>query len=437
MKILSEEEALQARAKLENELKNIGEEVVESSPEEYKDTIRRFYSLMDYVLDYYMDLPKETKNLVILWTLGTYYHEHFPTFPYLFLNAMRSSGKTRLLKIIETFCYKGQLTMSMTEAVLFRTVGTLLLDEFEGVNRKGQENLRELLNSAYKKGMVVSRMRKKKTLDGEAQVKEDFKPYRPIAIANIWGMEEVLGDRCINLHIEKSSDSSKTKLVEDFTNFQSIQEVKKMLENQLSVVMCSVVTSGNVYSNWNKYVKEHITTSYTYNTFNTYNYTKLHEKEVKIKETEKMLEGKVVRMDYINIFDKIYGSEIDGRHLELFFPLFIIASEVDDEILNYTIESAIKIVKEKKIDEVVESKDVGVYSLVAKQTSGQWYDVNELTTTFKWTIGEGENEWLNAKWLGRALKRLSLVKDKRRTAKGIQVILDVPKAIEKEKIFKP
>jgi hypothetical protein len=41
---------------------------------------------------------------------------------------------------------------------MFRTTGTLAIDEFEGIQRKGTEALKELLNSAYKKGSVVKRL---------------------------------------------------------------------------------------------------------------------------------------------------------------------------------------------------------------------------------------------------------------------------------------
>ena len=64
---------------------------------------------------------------------------------------MKGSGKTRTLNLITELSNNGKVLNSLTEAVLFRTTGTLAIDEFEGMERKGQENLRELLNSAYKK----------------------------------------------------------------------------------------------------------------------------------------------------------------------------------------------------------------------------------------------------------------------------------------------
>jgi len=41
---------------------------------------------------------------------------------------------------------------------------------------------------------------------------EEFAVYCPIAMANIRGMENVLGDRCISLILEKSSKNSNHKI---------------------------------------------------------------------------------------------------------------------------------------------------------------------------------------------------------------------------------
>ena len=50
----------------------------------------------------------------------------------------------------------GNVMASPTEAVLFRTNGTLGIDEFEGVANKDKSSIRELLNGAYKKGIKIT-----------------------------------------------------------------------------------------------------------------------------------------------------------------------------------------------------------------------------------------------------------------------------------------
>jgi len=47
-------------------------------------------------------------------------------------------------------------------------------------------------------------------------IQEEFEPYKPLCLANIWGIEEVLGDRCVTIILEKSSRQDIMKILEDF-----------------------------------------------------------------------------------------------------------------------------------------------------------------------------------------------------------------------------
>ncbi len=412
-----------------------------------QEAFKKCYDNITAVLDYYMDLDDDVKNMVTLWIIGTHLHDKFTTYPYLFLNSMRGSGKTRLLKIITAFSKDGQWTSSLTESVMFRTTGTLALDEFESVGSKDKQTLRELLNSSYKKGMKIFRMAKKKTEDGEAQMVEEFEVYRPVVMANIWGMEEVLGDRCINVLLEKSTDQSKIRLIENFEDLDSINYTKKMLDLLVRCSLCSVVTKKNINIYWNDYVK--LTTPLSFITHTTLTtLTTTQQQQQQQKERENLRQLGTTNTDFISnmedddlrfskLFKKIGESEIDGRYLELFFPIFLIAEEVGGDILDKTIIYAKKIVNEKKIEELTESRDVMVYSLIAKQDPVNFKEVKSLTEEFKWSVGGEEAEWLNSKWMGRALKRLNLVREKRRVGKGVQVLLNVEKAKTKEQMFKP
>ncbi len=124
------------------------------------------YEKIMEVIGRYMDMPEEYIRLVAIWILGTYVHETFNTFPYLFINAMRGSGKTRLLKIIACLSRGGnnQIQTGISEAVFFRTPKhkTLILDECEGIGSKDQQRLREYMNASYKRGSTVPRTKKVK-----------------------------------------------------------------------------------------------------------------------------------------------------------------------------------------------------------------------------------------------------------------------------------
>jgi len=399
----------------------------EISEEELKKVIQEVYPQIIKVLKKYVDLRESYYNIVALWVIGTYFHNNFPTYTYLFFNAIKSSGKTRLLKLISYLIKNGEFLTSLNEAVLFRTAknSSFCIDEFERIGSKDKAALRELLNAAYKQGINVKRAKKvKKRVEGELVEDyeiENFDVYCPICMANIWGMEDVLADRCLTLILEKSNRPEITKLLELFDRDEQIKEIKQ----RFSVVSEVYIPLKNIYT-WNNYIINHYknkpliphtTTNYTNNTnyptnTNTTNNT---------------------------FFDKILETSLDSRNLELFFPLFTIANLCGDDILKETLETSKKFVQEKKADDITESKDVALIDFLARQEeSKEFMGIKDLTVKFKEFLEEDDEnaKWTNSRWLGRALKRLALIKEKRRVGRGIEVVIDFKKAQEKIKMFK-
>ena len=159
--------------------------IKELSEEDLRIQLKPILNKIIKILKKYMDLEEDYYLLIGIWIIGTYFHQSFRSYPYLFFNAMKGSGKSRILNLVTLLSKDGIVLNSLTEAVLFRTTGTLGIDEFEGVAKKGNESLRELLNSAYKKTGKVYRMKKVSGKDGETQEVEEFEVYRPITMANI------------------------------------------------------------------------------------------------------------------------------------------------------------------------------------------------------------------------------------------------------------
>lgn len=379
------------------------------------------YEMIIEILREFCDLREEYYVLTALWVIGTYLHDAFSTFPYLFANAMRGSGKTRFLKLVANLSYEGELIGSPTEAVLFRIPKghTLCIDEFEGVMRKGNEGVRELLNACYKKGMKIRRIKKVKTPEGSEMQVEEFEPYKPICLANIYGMEEVLGDRCITMILEKSERKDIMRLVEDFNNYTKLHCVKKRFTQGL-VLLVSLFRENQYIIKWNSYIKYKYT-NYTNNINNT-NYTPPPKED-------------------LDMFNKIDDTGINGRNLELFLPLMIIGHFIGEDAFNTILEIASKLTKEKKGEEMVESRDVALIDWVSQQTFETGFiSVKLLTKRFREYLGDKEfheEAWINAKWAGRALKRLNLIIEKRRVRDGNEVRLDINKAKKKLAVFKP
>jgi len=383
---------------------------IEEDKEKNKERLLTAYKNIIDILKEYLDLREEYYNIIALWIIGTYFHDKFPSFPYLYFNAMKGSGKTRTINLITCLSKEGSVQNSMTEAVLFRTKGTLAIDEFEGISKKGSENLRELLNSAYKKGVKVKRMRQQKTEEGTVQVVEEFDVYRPIVLANIWGMENVLADRCISVILEKSSRKEIINLIEIFRDELIVKETIKLLD---LVSLVSMSFRGERYAEWNMYVKSK-TNNNTNNTNNTNN---------------------INNTNNTNPFEIISLMGLNGRELELSLPLCLIANEISGELLNKTTLTLKSIFSQKKEDDLTENYDISLYDFVSQYEKIGWESMTQICKEFKEFL-DTNDEWINNKWLGRALKRLVLVEETKRLGKGRYIILDTKKAKEKIKMFK-
>lgn len=397
----------------------------EGSMEAASQILGKCYDRVLNILKFYVDLPEHEAKIISIWIIGTYFHSEFNTYPFLFLNAMRGSGKTRLLRLINFLSCKGngKVTNSITEAVLFRHLKNVIMciDEIESIGKKENATLRELLNSAYKKGMQVQRMRKTKIEGQEQQVAETFEPFFPIALANIWGLEEVLQDRAITLILEKSINPAIVKLIEDWDTREPITELKRTL-NQVSVVCAVKLCKKNLISGWNDYISSRYNYTTYINIINNTNYTNN------------------TKTDNEEFFVKLDNAGIVGRNFELFFPLLVTSQLICNELFEEILVIAKNMVDAKRDDEYNDSKDVSLYQFVAEHgDSKSFVPIKAFTEHFRLFAGNTESTdeaWCNDRWVGRALKRLNLIIQKRRLGNGVQVMVDVEKAKEKIKIFK-
>ena len=394
---------------------------------------KTYEELLDFLKDW-IDVPEDYYKIIAVWIIGTYFHKNFDTYPFLYFNAMRGSGKTRCLKIISWLQKNGNgdVLTNPSEAVIFRTAQDrgLIFDEFESQRSKDKAIMREVLNAAYKKGGKVFRMKKVKKLNEkremeEKQEAEGFDIFTPVALANISGIEEVLQDRCISLILEKSSNPTLTKKMENFAINKRLKALKGNL--QVSVGCVCMVGLETSTTDWNEYINSKYT--YIHNIHTLHNPT--HHTLPMLTEQK------------IETFNKIDELNIWGRNLELFFPLICVSKIISEDVfLNF-----LKVIKElnvgKKEDEFTESKDVSLIEFVSLQEKYryEYVFVNQLTREFKEFIGYTESHdkndnWVNNEWVALALKRNKLLTERKRVAKGVLIRLAIEKAKQKIKMFK-
>jgi len=351
-----------------------------------------FVGLVEQIIRKYVDTNEDNYKILTFWVVGTYLHSQFNTYPLLQLNAQKRSGKSRTLRLC-SFLSKGSdgsVHTSVTETMLYRHEGgAMFLDEMESLNSKDKTALRETLNAVYKKGNKVIRYVEKKDKDGTKRyVEEPHYPFYPVGLASIAGMGDVLADRAINLVLQRSKQA-KTCLIEDYDTNPEILKVKSGLTS------ISINIPEKMFSEWNSYVQG----------------------------------GKVNNETLKNIFDQIKGAEIIGRPLELFMPLFVIAHFCGE--LTPFLVIAKNYVSQREEEESADDVDEILKSFLQSKKAeySDYVNVSKIVTEFRGVL-ENPEEWVNVKWMGRALKRLDFIANKRRVSGCAQIRLKLPETLQ-------
>jgi len=306
------------------------------------------------------------------------------------LNAQKRSGKTRLLKLLSNLACKsdGSVSTSPTETLLFRhKEGALFFDEMDNINSKERSAFRETLNAVYKKGNKIVRYKEKKVDGVKEYVEDNFFPYYPLGLANIKGMNDVLEDRSIQI-ILRRSNKKLTKLVEDYKTNKDILELKEQLKKLKTII------PNDFFGDWNNYIEG---------------------KEVERVESVELKE-------LVELYNKINKAEIFGRSLEIFFPLIIISNACG--IIDNFLETTKDYIKFKEEEEAIDDIDERLKNFLLQNfnESVGFVSVASILSGFRNHL-EAPEEWVNSKWLGRALKRLDLIKQKRLINGRTQIII--------------
>jgi len=328
-----------------------------------------FYEIVE-ILKSYIEFPQEEiYDFIALWIMGTYLFPLFKTYPYVYIGGVKQTGKSKTLHITSLMSFNSIFSTSISTSALFRLIESgrcsLFMDESEKLsNPKRSADFREILLSGYKRSGKSHRS--EKTKDGQFYVK-DFEVYSPKMLANIYGLENILEDRCIKFIMKRTlSKEIGDKEIDDESFYWP--EIR-----------------GKLY---------------------------------------------VFAMDYWEEIKKIYdvlGNQtgLSNRDWELWHPIFAIASLIEKELYDRMVELA----KQKSIEKHTENiTETGEYLLIQAllglvEDKTGFIPVKSIQDKMQLYF-DGEQKWLNTKWIGRALGRLGF-KDKRRIGTGIEYQLSV------------
>ena len=172
-----------------------------------EENIRKFYYIND----------ENTYKMLALYIYATYYYELFGQIPYLFLNGEKGSGKSVLDTVIYMYAFDAKMAVDISESSLFRMVsiegGTIILDEMENLTSKGKNQdstMASALKGGYSRSGLIYRYNKEKN------AVEGFNVYGPKIISNIFGLDDIIEDRCIQistyrLHVTKATKKEDPK----------------------------------------------------------------------------------------------------------------------------------------------------------------------------------------------------------------------------------
>jgi hypothetical protein len=178
-----------------------------SHPQEYGNTHELLEAIRRFILQY-ADLPQDWLNIVCLYVLMTWAYERFTALPYLRFLGEPATGKTRMLQVISSICYKGTVVSgNITGAALFRTIdlikGTMAVDEADFKNSAEWSDITKVLNNGYATGTPVIRCNK------ESFAPECFEVFGPkiISTRNRFD-DEATETRCLTLETREQTVSS-------------------------------------------------------------------------------------------------------------------------------------------------------------------------------------------------------------------------------------
>ena len=166
------------------------------------------------LMEYYIDLPEEYAEGAIItlayWCMLSYCFTAWHAVPYVSLTGERGCGKSRVLECLSELVFSPVIASNMSEPAMFRTMnatcGTLLYDEAEAVSDKDRVELLTMLNAGHQSKFAIARRCEKKARGGFSVV--DYRIFGPKAFAAIKTLPPALLSRSIIIPMVRAASSS-------------------------------------------------------------------------------------------------------------------------------------------------------------------------------------------------------------------------------------
>lgn len=375
---------------------------------------------------YYMDFQDDRiYDFCALWTIGTYFHAFFNTYPYVFWNAMKASGKTKCLTLTEMMAFNAINATNISASALFRLIQankcTMLLDENENATEHQISEWKSILLSGYKRAGKVYRAEEGRKRGSKVFRVNEYEVYSPKMLANIGGVEDVLESRCIYFNLLRTVNYE-TGNREIETTLDKWKDIRNDLYILLMQEFSTVI---DTYKNLD------IPTSLQ---THLYTFSELSEcmtgpKGISKVKAEIPPQNSLSAQHSLNTsIDVSVYRLLANRDMELWKPILVLAKCVSEELFINMLGFAVEKSKEKRVEELSDVWDLNVlYALLELVLDDCYVPIKELKAKCV-EIDSGMENTKNA-WFGRALKRLGF-NDKKRLGGGVTVGITKDRLLE-------
>jgi hypothetical protein len=167
---------------------------------------RDIFEKIKQIIKKYIELERDIDySIMAAWAIGTYFSPIFSAYPFFNVKAPKRSGKSQCLNLLTQLCFnavKARPTLAALGDTVDSLRGTYLIDQADSLERKGGEELLDILTDSYKKSGG-----KRRVINfDKAKSREilEYETYGPKVFASIRELPEDLRDRCFIVPLIRS-----------------------------------------------------------------------------------------------------------------------------------------------------------------------------------------------------------------------------------------
>jgi hypothetical protein len=192
----------------------IPDEAVKNFLEKNDDTL--FDDVSEYIFDH-LDCPDRRHfGILTAFTFHSYLIEKADASPIMRFYGSKGSGKSRGGGILTLLVRRGISTANLTGPGLFRVnefyAPTFIIDEIQIFGKKGDKDLRDMLNVRYRKGNKMIRINKDR--DGLESI-ETFSAFGPTVLCGTESLPDTVESRSITFFMEPNIRDVKRHIDEE------------------------------------------------------------------------------------------------------------------------------------------------------------------------------------------------------------------------------